>query len=49
MSQKWKGTRKSVKRCGFWGAVAAILAAFTIVYLIFRVKDAITEDPNAKS
>ena len=46
---KWKGTPKYVKRFGFWSAVVAVVTAFTVVYLIFRVKYALTEDPDAKS
>ena len=33
--------RKQVKRIGFWGAVAAALAAFTVVYLYFRFRTAL--------
>jgi hypothetical protein len=33
--------QKHVKRIGFWGTVAAALAAFTVVYLYFRVRTAL--------
>ena len=40
MKNRLKDMRKHVKKYGFWGAVAAVLTAFTVVYLIFRVRSA---------
>ena len=35
-----KDMHKYVKKVGFWGVVSAVLAAFTVVYLAFRVRTA---------
>ena len=35
--------RKYAKKYGFWGVVVAVLAAFTVVYLVFRAK-ALTDE-----
>jgi len=33
-----RATARGVKRTAFWSTVVVILAAFTVVYLVFRVK-----------
>ena len=40
MKSRLRDLRKHAKKYGFWGAVAAVLTAFTVVYLIFRVRSA---------
>lgn len=39
MKNRLKEWRKHAEKYGFWSAVAAALAAFTVVYLIFRCRD----------
>jgi len=37
MKNPLKDLRWHAKKCGFWGAVTAALAAFTVIYLFFRL------------
>ncbi len=41
-----KGLLTHAKKYSFWSAVVAALAAFTIVYLVFRVRDALETKKN---
>ena len=48
MKNRLKDLRKHARKYGFWGAVATALAAFTVIYLVFRLFGEATEDSNAK-
>jgi len=37
MKNRLKDLRKHAKKYSFWSAVAAALAAFTVIYLAFRL------------
>ena len=44
MKNRLKDLRKHARKYGFWSAVAAALAAFTIIYLVFRLTGMATDE-----
>ena len=44
MKNRLKDWRKHVRKYGFWSAVATALAAFTVIYLFFRLFGANTDE-----
>ena len=44
MRNRLKDLQKHAKKYSFWSAVAAALAAFTIIYLVFRLTGMATDE-----
>jgi hypothetical protein len=44
MKNRLKDLQKHAKKYSFWSAVAAALAAFTVVYLVFRLTGMATDE-----
>ncbi len=44
MRNRLKDLQKHAKKYSFWSAVAAALAAFTVVYLVFRLTGMATDE-----
>jgi len=44
MKNRLKDLQKHAKKYSFWSAVAAALAAFTIIYLVFRLTGMATDE-----
>lgn len=44
MKSRLRDLRKHAKKYGFWSAVAAALAAFTVIYLVFRLTGMATDE-----
>ena len=37
-----------IKKVGFWGAVVAILAGLSVVYLVMQARQAVSEEEKRK-
>ena len=44
MKNRLKDLLKHAKKYSFWSAIAAALAAFTIIYLVFRLTGMATDE-----
>ena len=44
MKNRQKDWQKHAKKYSFWSVVVAVLAVFTVVYLVFRAKGTLTDE-----